>query len=319
MGLSGSANADFLAPAQLRITNLSRHGVGLGGVVRIVGHDAGVVTLYLPGTDEPTTVVASLAWSDRKGHVGLKFTEFRTIASQWRTWFTSPAADEEPGEATDEIAVPAKVSAELAAAWHEATVDLRTEWEQGERKSRMRRYLWQGFRIVAAVLVITLAGAMSWWWWQSRLSKRAATTVLRAPVSQPRTPASPPKRQVRVVTTVHVVEGKASLQAQPERGAPPPLIEGGKATRQPEVRYTGSPLAVGEQVVQVLLAIDQKGVVGSVTTIGGDPALARDVISTMGHWRYTPFLADSVPVNVKLPVTATFRTTRVPDAAAPRK
>ncbi len=313
----GSATADFLAPSQLRIANISQYGVGLSGVVRIADDtDSGVVTLYLPGTDEPTTVVVSIAWSDRKGRVGLKFIEFRTIASQWRAWFTTGLAETQGGEAEGETALSTNVSAELAAAWRDAAADARTELGLNGRKSHSSSWLWGAFGLTAAVLVIAAAGA-TLWQWQNRAREAAPPTPVDAPVLKPTVqPAA--KQQVRVVTSVSVTEGKLSLATPPEHGAPP-SIERSKATRQLEVRYTGSPLILGEQIVDVLLTIDEKGVVSNVTLVRGDPALARDVISTVSHWRYAPFLVDSAPVSVKLPVTAIFRTTRVPATGAQKE
>ncbi len=310
----GSATADFLAPSELRIANISQYGVGLSGVVRIAEDtESGVVTLYLPGTDEPTTVVASIAWSDRKGRVGLKFIEFRTIASQWRAWFTAGLAEAGGSEAKSETTLSANVSAELAAAWREAAADARTELGLNGRKPLSSSRVWRAFGVVAGVLVIAAAGGMAWRW-QNRPGQAPAMSV-DAPVPKPAVQPAKLKQQVPVVTTVNVSEGKPSLAARSEHGAPPP-IDRSKATRQADVRYTGPPLSIGEQIVDVLLTIDEKGVVSSATLVSGDPALARDVISTVSHWRYAPFLADSAPVSVKLPVRATFSTTRAPAAGA---
>lgn len=314
--VAGSATADFLTPAGLRIVNLSREGIGLSGVVRIGARDTGVVTLYLPGSEQPTTVVASVAWSDRKGRVGLKFIEFRTIASEWQTWFTTTPAEEERGATEDETAVPTKVSAELAAAWRDVALDLRTDLQQrAAREWRIGPWLWRGLRVGAVAVVMSAAVGATLWWWQNRYHQAEPATLLNAPLPAAQAPAVKQQAAAPVVTAVRVVEGKPSLATPPKHGKAPE-IERGKVIYRPLVRYTGFPLPVGEQVVELVLTIGQKGTVGYVTVVSGEPALARDALSTLGRWRYTPFLADSVPVSVNQPVTAIFRTTRV---AAPDK
>ncbi len=310
---SGSATADFLVPGELQIFNVSRDGVGLSGVVRIGARDNGLVTLHLPGSDEPTAAVATVAWSDHKGRVGLKFIEFRTIASEWQTWFLATAAKEE-GRATEEeeVAVPAMMSAELPSPSCDVISDLHTQLKQSAaRRSSVRVWLWRALRAASVALVIAAAAAAALWsWqkWQSRVHQAAPVAPpIRAPLA---TPAPKQQEAARVITTVQVVEGKPSHATPPKNGQAPE-IERGKAIYRPDVRHAGRPLPVGKQIVELVLTVAQNGTVSYVTIVSGEPELASEAMAALGHWRYTPFFAGSIPVSVNLPVTAIFRTTRV--------
>ena len=87
-----------------------------------------------------------------------------------------------------------------------------------------------------------------------------------------------------------------------------PKITRGTAILLEMPAYDDSVLAPGVQAdVRAVLTINERGVVVGVRIKRGSGALAREVMAAASHWRYTPYLLDSTPVTVDLPVTLKFR------------
>ena len=107
---------------------------------------------------------------------------------------------------------------------------------------------------------------------------------------------------------VEIVEGEPVLHSPVGAKASLPKIIPGTAILQDMPAYDNSPLAPGVQAdVHAVLTINDRGIVEGVRVTGGTASLAKEVTAAAAHWRYTPYLLDSKPVTVDLPITVKFR------------
>jgi TonB family protein len=86
------------------------------------------------------------------------------------------------------------------------------------------------------------------------------------------------------------------------------ITTGGKLKRQVSPIYPADALKNGvEGTVNVLLLVNERGLVEDVRISNGDPLLASAVISALGHWRYSTFYTNNRAVAVSIPVQVTFQ------------
>lgn len=338
--IAGLASADFLSPAELSVTDISRGGVGLSGVDRIAVHDTGVVKLHLPGSVEPTTAIATVSWFDGKGHVGLKLIELRSVAPEWQSWFggfgippegTSPPQQvSEPAAAADDASVvvvhspdtaaPARAEASEETSYvsppESAESEVREELaiDVQEPPPRLRPMLRLALRL-GSLLVIIACGAVGvrYALWSISDTRTMLDRVLGQRAERPAagesaepapdTAAQPATKAP--VPRVQVVVGTPALQTPGALGEST-NIRRGKVIRNPMPLF---PAAVppGTYAVNVIMSVSKSGVIDDVAVVGGNTVLAREVVTTLGHWRFSPFYVGSTPVRVKLPVTVTFQ------------
>jgi PilZ domain-containing protein/TonB-like protein len=110
------------------------------------------------------------------------------------------------------------------------------------------------------------------------------------------------------IYVVEVVEGEPVLHGR--TGANPvfPKITSGTAILRDMPAFDSSVLAPNAEAdVRAVLTINGRGMVEGVRIISGTASLAKEVTAAAAHWRYTPYLLDSKPVTIDLPVTLKFR------------
>lgn len=84
-------------------------------------------------------------------------------------------------------------------------------------------------------------------------------------------------------------------------------IVGGELRRRTAPEYPQNALRNGMQgEVNLILAVDEAGVVTDTRVLSGLPDLANAATSAVSHWRFAPFMADGRPVPVNLPVVIAF-------------
>lgn len=57
----------------------------------------------------------------------------------------------------------------------------------------------------------------------------------------------------------------------------------------------------------MIVTVNEKGLVSDVRILSGDPDLASAAADAIGHWRFSPFLANGQPTSVQLPLVIAFR------------
>ncbi len=85
-------------------------------------------------------------------------------------------------------------------------------------------------------------------------------------------------------------------------------ITGGTVQQRLLPAYPESALRDGVQrEVRMIVTVNEKGLVSDVRILSGDPDLASAAADAIGHWRFSPFLANGQPTSVQLPLVIAFR------------
>lgn len=99
-------------------------------------------------------------------------------------------------------------------------------------------------------------------------------------------------------------------------GGPKSSIMGGELRRRTEPVYPQDALRDRTQgEVNLIVAVNETGVVTDTRVVSGVPELASAAMSAISHWRFAPFMADGRPVSVNLPVVIAFHCSAAEDSA----
>jgi TonB family protein len=126
----------------------------------------------------------------------------------------------------------------------------------------------------------------------------------------------------RVVNSVTPLQGSIDESVgRPTRAAAAPdaksAILGGELRRRTAPVYPPNALRNGTQgEVDLMVGVDETGVVTDTRVISGSPELANAATSAVSHWRFAPFMADGRRVAVNLPVVIAFHCSTTEDSAS---
>jgi hypothetical protein len=348
----GVANAEFIAPSELFMFDVSRGGIGLCGVRRIAVRNSGLVQFRSARDRAWSTSTCKICWSDGHGRVGLKFVELHSLSSEWQPWFdvssdqlidevnvpgnpafTSALASNasvkqpDPALVTTNVAtgagdVPVTAEAESPARDPDQPADngdIQAEQSsappqhpKAQRNRQWRRLLWW----CGALFVVAVATIILYSQWSTvePMLRRVAGMVRTSLFSASR-PAHPsyPSPNSRIAIPMRIIEGKPVLPPDLQLNAPGQRISRGTLVSRDSSMYLDTVPSRGHSDVRLVLRIDSKGFVEEVHVVTGDPLLATALVSAAAHWRYTPFQIESGPVAVNLPVKVLFQ---IPDSAS---
>jgi hypothetical protein len=337
----GVVNADFIAPSELTMFDISRGGVGLCGVGRIAVRNVGLVQ-FRSARDRPWSAsTCKICWSDGQGRVGLKFVELHALSPEWQPWFdvSSDQITDEPNEAGDpaltaamvcnaflEPPDPALVTATVASgegnvlvtdgaespAWDRdqppdnGDIQLQqssapSQHPKAQRNLQWRRLLW----LCGALFVVAVVTIILYSQWSAvkPMLRRVAEMVQPSSFSAGLAHPSYPSLNSRIAIPVRIIEGQPVLPPELQLYAPGQRISRGTPVSRDSSMYLDTVPSRGHGNVRLLLRINSKGLVEDVHVVRGDPLIASATVAAAAHWRYTPFRIESRPVAVNLPVT----------------
>jgi hypothetical protein len=313
------ASLDFDPNNNAVIVDISRSGLG---VKLPPGLDTSHLRLRftLPETDVLVRATGEVRWRDGTGRTGVRLVAIDCKPGDWHSWFERKTV---PSRHIGDSAAPmwSRAGTPTAGGLGPRTADRdASETMDSEPqlisslrdslppplppRSSHRSLPWLGLGILviagAAGTVVRGGPAL-----RAFLSARRSVDSSAAAPDLPS--AAPKGSRPAVKTQVALVEGLPALAAPGPSYQVQARITRGRLVQHPDVAFPEAALNVGiAGNVKATLTISERGAVEQVDILQGDALLAREVISTLMHWRYLPFKLDGRPVSVKLPITVSF-------------